>query len=168
MRQRILASALTLTLVLAAPQGIASAQTKETLIGTWRLLKISLLNDKGVAKDEVDLTGFLTYTRDGRMSSIITEGVRKPLTGSRYTAPANERAEAFASSLAYAGTFDLKGDKVIHHVEASTYPNFVNTDLVRTITKFDGNRITLRVTNPLIARDGMQYAYEDLLWERVK
>jgi hypothetical protein len=56
---------------------------KEMLVGTWKLVSASNLTDKGIVKDEAygrNPIGFLTYTADGRMMTIITDGGRKPLS----------------------------------------------------------------------------------------
>jgi hypothetical protein len=88
-------------------------------------------------------TGFLTYTEDGRVIAIITyDGRRSLIVNDRATAPAEERAEAFATAFAYAGRYTFTGDKVTHHVEASTVQNWVNTDLVR-VVRLEGNRLVL-------------------------
>jgi hypothetical protein len=130
------------------------------------------VTDEGIVKDEAygrNPIGFLTYTPEGRMSAVITNGGRKPLSNSRwYLAPIDERAEAYATSFAYAGTFILKGNNVTHHVEACTFPNYVNADLVRIIARLQGDRVTLRTTTRFLGRDGMQYAYQELTWDRVK
>jgi hypothetical protein len=92
----------------------------------------------------VNPTGFLTYTADGRMMAIITYGERRPLSlNDRVAAPAQERAEAFATMFAYAGRYTFAGDRVTHRVEAAAVQNWVNTDLVRTV-KFQGNRLIIR------------------------
>jgi hypothetical protein len=151
---------------------IGSAQSKKMLVGTWKLVSASNVTDKGIVNNEPygrNFTGLLTYTPDGRMMALVTWGARKPLSNSRWNlAPTEERAEAFATSYAYAGTFTLKGDKVIHHVEASTNPNAVNTDFVRIITKLQSDRVTLRTTAPFLGTDGAVYAYQELTWDRVK
>lgn len=74
------------------------------------------------------------------MMAIITTDGRKPLTGDWISAPAEERAEAFATGIAYAGRYTFSGDKVTHHVEAASSQNFVNTDFVRFIKSVDRNR----------------------------
>ena len=98
------------------------------------------------------------------MSAFITHGDRKPLSGDRISVPANEKAEAFATSLAYAGRYTLSGDKVIHHVEVSTVENWVNTDLVRLI-KLQGDRLTLQTTPTSV---GGKMQTTELIWERVR
>ena len=109
-------------------------------------------------------TGFVTYTAEGRMMVIITAEGRKPLSvNDRIAAPATERAEAFATMVAYAGRYSLTGDEVVHHVEASFMPNQVGTDLVRFV-KLQGDRLVLR-TPPLM--DGGQQRVTELIWKRM-
>jgi hypothetical protein len=159
---------LLLLLVPATGQENAVAQSKTDLVGTWKLVSASYTTDKGKVIHNVyglNPTGFLTYTADGRMMAIITDGGRKPLSvNDRVSAPASERAEAFATSVAYAGRYTLDGDKVIHHVEVSAMQNVVNTELVRTIVKLEGKRVTLRT--PLFSRAGLKVT-EELVWERM-
>lgn len=113
-------------------------------------------------------TGLLTYTPDGRVMALVTWGDREPLSNRLFATPAEERAEAYATSVSYAGTFTLNSRKVTHHVEASSIPNWVNTDLVRTITRLESNRVMLHSDGPFIWSDGVQYAYQELVWDRVK
>jgi hypothetical protein len=121
--------------------------TKESLVGTWKLVSARQTNDKGEVRDVYgpNPIGFLTYTADGRMSVIMASSRRKPF--STFPPPAEEIAEAFASSpsmfTAYAGSYTLDGDKVIHHVEACSVQNLVNTDQVRSV-KLEGDRLTLQ------------------------
>ena len=144
---------------------------KEMLVGTWRLISASNVTDKGIVKDQAygqNPNGLLTYTADGRMMALITDGGRKLLSKYWRVAPAEEKAEAYSTSLSYAGTFTLSGNRVTHHVEVSSDPNRVNTDLVRIITKLQGHRVTLRTTAPIVWDDGVRYAYQELVWDRVR
>ena len=100
------------------------------------------------------------------MIGIITVDGRPPLSVPDYiSAPATERAEAFSTVVAYAGTYTFTGDKVIHDVEAAWFQNFVNTDQVRVIVKLEANRVTLRTRRYL--KGSIQVA-EELVWERIK
>ena len=157
-----------LVVVPAIGQQSGAAQTTNTLVGTWRLISATGKTERGQIIEEPyghNPTGFLMYTADGRMMVIITNGGRKPFSISdRISAPANERAEAFATLVAYGGRYTITGDKVIHHLEISAVPNFLNTDNVRTIVKVEGKRLTLRTT-PLFK--GGQRTVEDLVWERM-
>jgi len=154
---------------------IANAQPlliqKEMLIGTWKLVSVSNVTDSGIVREEAygrNPIGFLTYTADGRMMGILTNGGRKPLSKGRKVAPAEEKVQAFSTSLSYAGTFTVSGDRVTHHVEASTDPNRVNKDLVRVVVSLQGDRVTLRTAEPLAWDDGVRYAYQELVWDRMK
>ncbi|PYU27414.1 MAG: hypothetical protein DMG32_07125 [Acidobacteria bacterium] len=106
-------------LVPAIGQENVLAQSKTDLVGTWKLVSATETTKKGEVRGfGHNPTGFITYTADGRVMLIITNGGRKPLSTSDYTtAPIEERAEAFATMTAYAGHYTLNGDKVIHHIE---------------------------------------------------
>lgn len=143
-------------------------QTKEMLVGTWKLVSSTDTAEKGETRDTFgpNPTGFLTYTADGRMVAIISKGGRKPLSTIDYiTAPVEERAEAFATFAAYAGIFTIEGDQVTHHVQISSLQNRVGTDLVRTILKLDGDQLILRT--PPGPRGGVTVTTV-LVWQRWK
>jgi lipocalin-like protein len=140
---------------------------KEALVGTWKLVSAKETVD-GESRDAFGRapTGFLTYTNDDRMMGMISHGERKPLSIPDYVgAPPSERAEAFATFLAYAGTYKLEGSRVIHHVEASWLENSVGTEQVRRIVKLEGDQLLLR-TPPYLKGGRMVTA--ELLWQRVK
>jgi hypothetical protein len=147
---------------------IAMAEGKEKLVGTWKLLSVISKTDQGDVNKAVygeNPKGFINYTADGRMIVVITEDGRKPLSvNDRVAAPVEERAQAFSTMTAYAGTYTVSGDEVVHHVEIASIPNWVNTDQVRT-AKIQGNRVTL--VTPPISRGGVMQTFE-LTWERVK
>jgi len=142
-------------------------QASDKLVGTWKLVSASLSTAGGQRNDAPfgsSPTGFLTYTREGRMSAMISYGGRKPLSvGDWSLAPVDEKAEAFGTFAAYAGRYTLTEDRVIHHVEISSLQNWVNTDLVRLI-KFQGDRIIL--ATPPASSNGKIQTWE-LVWERV-
>jgi len=154
-------------LVLASPTK-AMAENKNKLVGTWRLVSAVSKTDQGEVNNAAygeHPGGFVTYTAEGRMIVVVTEDGRKPLSvNDRVAAPMEERAQAFSTLNAYAGTYTFSGDKVVHHVEIASMPNWVNTDLVRTV-KFSGNRVTF--ITPPISRGGAVKTFE-LTWERVK
>src|SRR5689334_11129097 len=105
------------SIVMAFPSTV-SAQSKDTLVGTWKLVSALNMTDQGEVKKDPygqNPTGFLTYTTDGWMMAIITNRGRKPLSVPDYiSAPAEERAAAFATLFAYAGRYTVTGNKVIH------------------------------------------------------
>jgi hypothetical protein len=141
-------------------------QMNDKVVGTWKLVSATSTTSSGRSETPYGSApaGFLTYTADGRMSTVISYGGRKALTfGRTGHALQEEQAEAFKTCLAYAGRYTLSGDQMIHHVEVSSIQNFVNKDLLRGI-QFEGDRITL-VTPPTPVNGEIQTVA--LVWQRL-
>ncbi|HTZ73914.1 MAG TPA: lipocalin-like domain-containing protein [Candidatus Aquilonibacter sp.] len=140
-----------------------SVEIDDRIIGTWKLVSASSTTASG-ERDEAPYrpgaTGFLTYTAEGRVTALISYGGRKPLG---MAAGAEEQAEAFKTFFGYAGTYALKGDTVIHHIEVSSIQNYVSRDLIRTV-KIETDRIIL--TTPPTLVNGKNQTVE-LIWQRV-
>lgn len=139
-----------------------SDHTIGELVGTWRLISASSITSTGEKIENpygVGPVGFLTYTAEGRISSVISYGGRKPLSMSG--GKVEEQAEAFKTFLAYAGRYTLSGDKLTHHIEVSSIQNYVGRDLIRTV-KFDGGCMTL-ITPPTSVNGKIQTL--ELVWQ---
>ena len=67
---------------------------------------------------------------------------------------------------AYAGTYTLEGDKVVHHVDISWNQAWTGTDLVR-FYKLDGNILTITTAPNKSLVDGRE-GRGVLVWEKVK
>jgi hypothetical protein len=106
-----------LLLIASNLQASAGGQPKNQLVGTWKLLSATSTSLTGTVNHAAfgpHPSGFLTFTPGGRMSFIAADDQRRPLSVlDRVTAPAEERAEAFATIVAYAGSYTLTGDKVV-------------------------------------------------------
>ncbi len=148
------------------PPGALSAQSPD-VVGNWKLISIAATTVSGERNDSFfgpDPKGLLIYTRDGRMTVIITFSSRKQFSGpDPFASPPDEQAAAFATVLAYGGRYSVTGDKVTHHVEVSSVEAWVNTDLARNI-RFEGDRMTL-ITPPMSVGGTMQTG--ELIWERL-
>jgi hypothetical protein len=146
----------------------STGQSRNSLIGTWKLLSASYLMDNGqINKEPYGLhpTGFVTYTADDRVTVTIAFDGRKPLSvNDPITAPIGERAQAFATFFAYAGRYTFAGDRVIHHIEVASIQNWVNADQVRLVT-LKGDRLSLRTLSSPIG--GVSHTAE-LVFERIK
>ncbi|HXN22739.1 MAG TPA: lipocalin-like domain-containing protein [Candidatus Dormibacteraeota bacterium] len=101
---------------MAIVSGSAIAQTSDSLAGTWKLVSASTT----ATGERIDVpfgpssTGFITYTREGRMAARISHSGRKPLSvADRLAAPAEERAEAFSTFFSCAGRYTLSGDNML-------------------------------------------------------
>jgi len=96
------------------------------------------------------------------MYAIGTSGER---TAPHGTAPSDdERVALYQTMFAYAGTYTLGADTVIHHVDISWNHVWTATDQVR-FYKVDGSTLTLtsRVTDP---DSGTEAEYR-VVWEKV-
>jgi hypothetical protein len=146
----------------------ANAQCKDNVVGTWRLVSNTATTDKGDVNKTVlgqNPSGLLTYTADGRMMAIISDDGRKPLSiPDRVAAPAEERAEAYSTFMAYAGRYTFTCNTMVHHIEVASLQNWVNTDQTRFV-HIEGNRLFVRNTPQL--RGGVMVTIESV-WERLK
>jgi hypothetical protein len=140
--------------------------TNDKLVGTWKLVSASSTTSKGEPGEApfgLNPVGFLTYTRDSRVSVLISNGGRKPLSGGDGALAQEEQAEAFRTFFAYAGRYTFSGDKVTHHLEISSIQNYVDRDLVRSV-KFQGDQIIL-VAPPTPVNGKVQIV--ELTWQRL-
>jgi hypothetical protein len=108
-----------------------------TLLGTWRMVSWTRrVVATGVTTDALGANpnGYIAYHADGRMMAIVISTQRRtPLS----TLPTDaEKIALFDSMLAYAASYELRGDKVIHHVDAAWNPAW-GPDLVRPFTLND-------------------------------
>jgi hypothetical protein len=139
-------------LALFGLQSAVLAHSQNSLVGTWKLVSVestTLKGEKNLTAFGIHPTGFATFTENGRMTLIMADDGRKPLSVvDRVSAPMPERAEAFATFVAYAGRYSVEHDKVIFHIEAASIENWVNTDLTRTMT-FEDHRLSLKTPTTL-------------------
>lgn len=62
------------------------------------------------------------------MMAIISHDGRKLLSvADRIAAPVEERAQAYSTFMAYAGSYTFTCDKMVHHIEVASLQNWVNT-----------------------------------------
>jgi hypothetical protein len=132
-------------------------------VGSWKLVSASSTTSKGERNDTpygLNPAGVLTYSEDGRVTSLISYGERRLLSISSRT---EEQAEAFNTFLAYSGRYTLGDDKVTHHIEISSIQNYVGKDLVRNI-RLEGDQIVL-ITPPTMVNGKIQSV--ELTWQRL-
>jgi hypothetical protein len=110
------------------------------LVGVWRLESWQGRDDEGNVADILGEgpLGSLVYTSEGFMSVQISRAGRSgfgsddPLGGDQ-----QQRSEAFASYLAYCGTYEVQEGQVVHRIEVSLAPDWVGTAQVRFFTLED-------------------------------
>ena len=115
----------------------------EALLGTWTMLSwCREFVDTGEKIDALgpNPVGYINYGADGRMFAFVLKRDRPPPAGTVPTV--EEKLRLFDSMLAYAGTYTLDKEKVVHHVDASWNQTWTGTDQVR-FYKLDGNTLTI-------------------------
>lgn len=144
---------------------ISNPLSAHQVTGTWYLAEAFAIDDQGARLYDVygdQPSGVIHYGSDGRMMALIAHAGRPLLSGDRQAAPADERAAAYKSSIGYAGRFEIEGDWVLHHVDVSTYPNWVGGTLRRQ-AHLDQGRLVL-LTAPQM-QDGVRTVIR-LVWQR--
>ena len=138
------------------------------LVGAWTLISASATDDLGHRDDAPfgkSATGSLIYTGDGRISVMISHGGRVPLSSEDLSiATPAERAEAFRTFNAYSGRYTLARDRVTHHVEIASLPNWVGRELVR-MARYCDDRLTLET--PPHPVDGSPRSFI-IVWQRLR
>lgn len=104
-----------------------SALDPATLLGRWNIVAWEQLYEDGRRQLPLGehLDGFIRYVADGDMICMIARADRKAFeSGSQWNANADERAGAYSSMLAYAGTWAIDGSVVTHAVNISLFPGW--------------------------------------------
>jgi Lipocalin-like domain len=138
----------------------------DALVGAWRLVSWQNQAADGQVTYPMgtDAMGYLLYGADGRFSVTISRKGRARFAASDLlSGTAEEKARALEGFVAYAGRYTFHGDRVIHHVELSLFPNWVGSDQERWV-ELAGDRLTLSAS-PLLLAGTRQVPR--LVWERV-
>jgi hypothetical protein len=140
--------------------------TENPLVGAWRLLSCEFRGADGQIRYPFgrDLAGYILYGQDGYMSVAIMGGDRPTFAaGDIRDGTVEEKVAASDTYISYCGRYDIQGDRVIHHIEVSFFPNWVGADQER-FFELDGDQLSLRT--PLLLVNGVQQAGY-LVWKRV-
>jgi Lipocalin-like domain len=138
----------------------------DALVGAWRLVSWENQAADGQVTYPMgaDALGYVIYTGDGRFSVTISRRGRAGFAaGDLLGGTTEEKARAMESFVTYAGRYSFHGDRVIHHVELSLFPNWVGTDQQRSV-ELSGDRLILSASPLLLA--GKQQLPR-LVWQRV-
>ena len=140
--------------------------TENQFLGTWRLVSFEVRSagDKVYYPWGENPDGYIMYTPQGYMSvSMMASG--RPVFEARDLPKGTEQEKVAAADkyISYAGKFEVRGNKVYHHVDVSLFPNWVGGDQVRNF-RFEDNRLLLS-TDPVPGDEKQKAGY--LIWERV-
>jgi hypothetical protein len=139
---------------------------RDALVGAWRLVSWENQAADGQVTYPMgpDPIGYVIYAVDGRFSITISRWGRAGFAaGDLLSGTTEEKARAMEGFVAYAGRYSFDGDRVIHHVELSLFPNWVGSDQQRWV-ELTKDRLTLSASPLLLA--GTQQVPR-LVWERV-
>ena len=132
------------------------ARIATRLHGTWKML--SWTTEDLVTGETVDALGanpqgYITYTPDGRVMVLVLRSDRKRPAA---LVPTNEEKIALYDSLfAYAGTYTVDHEKVIHHIDMSWNHSWTGTSQIRYLTIGDDELtyVGKPAKNPMTGRD---------------
>ncbi len=135
--------------------------------GTWRLVSFVLRSADGTTSlpygDHPH--GYIFYTPDSYMSCVFMRAGRPNFASPDALGGSTaEKARAMETFFSYCGTYEIQGNEVVHHIEASLFPNWSGGDLRRSY-QFDGRRLTLMGSTPQVFQGQEQTAI--IVWERV-
>lgn len=135
------------------------------LVGTWKLVAWRRTVDDQTVSYPLgeDPDGVLIYTPEGGVALVLTAANRPempkndPLGGD-----VNDRAEAYSTCLAYIGTYERRGEEVVHRIDVSLYPGWAGDVQVRPYT-YTGDELVLR-TPPAHTTNGT--VVNEIAWAR--
>ncbi len=134
--------------------------------GAWRLLSLEARTSTGDVSYPFgkDAAGYLLYAREGYMSVSVMQARRTNFASpDALQAPAEEKLAAFDTYSSYSGRYEVRGQKVIHHVEISLFPNWTGTEQERYF-EFSGDQLTL--TAPPMRIGGVEQNLV-AIWQRL-
>lgn len=140
----------------------------KSLVGVWQhvLTEYETSDGKTSYPRGKDAVGQLIYTPDGHMSVFIMQNNRPHFANPDFMEASDaEKVAAMNTHLSYGGRYTCLGDKVIHHVEFSSFPNRVGSDIERFV-KLNGDELTL-TTPPFTGKDGTS-TIAKILWKQIE
>ena len=127
---------------------------EDELVGTYRLLSFENFAEDGEVGRPFGEhpTGMIIYTPERYMSAIMMRTDRPAFSAGDILGGTDaEKLEAFATSSAYSGQWEIVGDQIIHHLLCTTYPNWTGTDQPR---NFDLTATTFTLYPPPMLMQG--------------
>ena len=169
-RKKLVSLILAITGVLFVSAGTNAQQTAvNPLVGVWKLVSFESRAETGEASYPMGEhpIGLLTYDAKGRVANQLMQPNRPAFkSGDRRRGSPEEIKAAFEGFSAYYGTYriDERQGRVMHRIEASSFPNEVGTEVER-FFEISGRRLTLRTPPRVFAG---QAGFSTLVWERVE
>ena len=141
------------------------------LVGTWRLVSAeykavdSSVSTRVIYPYDREPEGYLVYSEDGYMSVAVMSKDRGAFaSGDRLGGTTEEKVRAADAYLSYCGSYELRGNRVVHHIKVSLFPNWVGTDQERLFELADDT--LMLSTTPFLFGGAMRIG--QLIWKRVE
>ena len=137
------------------------------VVGTWTLESWEVVDANSAVDYPFGRTpvGYLMYDPAGYMAVAFMSASRRPFGAADILGGTpEEKSAAIGTYISYCGRYEVKGDRVFHHIEASLFPNWTGVTQER-IVNLTGD--TLRIsTPPLLIKGKVQTAH--LVWKRAR
>ena len=158
---------MTTALLLTLPAVAWGQNLASDIVGVWKVVSIETreVQSGKVTRPLGDqLTGTFTFTRGGNFSGMVFRTDRKPPVAPNATDA--ERVALFNSLVAYNGTYQTEGDKLVMKIESSHIQAWNGTERVLAI-QISGRRLTGRSAPLKAASTGLEVVAENV-WERLE
>lgn len=135
---------------------VPSAVCGDSIVGTWKILSfvrevVATGQHSSEFGDKPD--GYISYLPDGRMHAMLVAGNRVKPSGAVPTE--EEKAKLFGTMIAYAGTYQIEGERIVHDVEVSWNQLWTGSQQVR-FFKAEGDTLTITTAVAKSPRDGQE------------
>lgn len=145
--------------------GPVTTNPSQALLGSWRLLECEHRHSDGSVEYPFGPKpdGRLVYLPDGRMIVLIIDPARPKARSEQFFEAVNsELADAARGCVAYSGRWEIRGNEIVHHIEMSMFPNWIEKSLIRA---FEMNDRRLNLTTAPFTINGVEYT-AGLVWEK--
>ncbi len=161
-RKVLLESAASLGAFAALGAAAEAAPAAASVLGAWSLESFEMADPGKPVTPRFGShpVGYLIYTPDGHMSATLSAATRPAFESLSLASPDECQGQKLKDFLCYAGTYDVKGDRVFHHVQVSVFTDLVGKTLERQF-KIEGNTLTIRTITA-----GMWGTNSILVWKR--
>ena len=153
-----------------SPNWRSSRSVKAQFIGTWKLVSWKVEQADGEVTDSPlgpNPLGWIMYQPGGRMCVAVMRPDRPRFASNNLMEATPEETKiGFEGYYSYCGSYEVNERErfIIHHLQLSWFPNWVETDQKRHF-EFTGNRLTLK-TPPVTVMGAIEV--HSLVWERLQ
>ena len=146
---------------------ISTTSNKSLVLGTWKLqsyVREVIATGQRYNQFGDNPDGYLGYSPDDRMYAIF---VRDDRVAPQDIVPTDEEGvKLLGTMVAYAGTYTLDEEKVVHHIDISWNQAWTGTDQVR-YYKLEGDILTITTAPYRSYLDGKE-GRSILVWRKVQ